>query len=203
MVGFGKVIDYANSYQTEHKDEHMQQFWSPSSTTMLGCVMKIAVSKLQDSFFAEHAQLRGSGSAGPEERMAVLRALAENRLAPEVTIMHIGVIANPHHDTAGIQHFFQHNLYPWLKQHTTLQGARHIVRSDGCAGQMKSGRHFRFVANFHTHTDWNMGVTLVWSHSESCHGKDSSDPECGRSKFRCDSYSGAMRCETHQMSLRC
>ena len=99
---FGTVIDYANSYQTEHKDEHMQQFWSQSSTTMLGCVMKVAVSKLKDSSFAEQAQLRGSGLTGPEERMAVLRVLAENRLPPEVTIMHIGVTANPHHDTAGI-----------------------------------------------------------------------------------------------------
>ena len=115
--------------------------------------------------------------------MAVLRVLAENHLPPEVTIMHIEITANPHHDTAGIQHFFQHNLYPWLKQHTTLQGVWHIVRSDGCAGQMKSGRHFRFVSNFHTYTDWNMQITLVWSHSESCHGKDLSDPECGRAKF--------------------
>ena len=48
---------------------------------------------------------------------------------------------------------------------------------------MKSGRNFRFIANFHTCTDWNMQITLVWSHSESCHGKDLSDPECGRAKF--------------------
>ena len=35
------VIDYANSYSSEHKNEHMQQFWSHSSTTILGCVMKV------------------------------------------------------------------------------------------------------------------------------------------------------------------
>jgi hypothetical protein len=48
---------------------------------------------------------------------------------------------------------------------------------------MKSGRHFRFIANFHAQTAWNLGNTLIWSHSESCHGKDLSDPECGRAKF--------------------
>jgi hypothetical protein len=44
---FGTVIYYANSYQTEHKLEHMQQFWSQSST-ILGCVMKVPVAKLTD-----------------------------------------------------------------------------------------------------------------------------------------------------------
>lgn len=28
------IIDYANSYESEHKDEHMQQFWSHASTTI-------------------------------------------------------------------------------------------------------------------------------------------------------------------------
>ena len=35
------VIEYSNSYQTEHKNEHMQQFWSHSSTTILGCVQNV------------------------------------------------------------------------------------------------------------------------------------------------------------------
>jgi len=180
---FATVIDYANSYESEHLDEHMQQFWSHGSTTMLGCVMKVPLSKLKDSFFAERARLSMSGRSPTEERMEVLHALAANHLPPEITVMHIGVTSNPHHDTAGIQHFLQHNLYPWLQEHTTLEGAYHIVRSDGCAGQMKSGRHFRFIANFHTLIAWNMQITLIWSHSESCHGKDLSDPECGRAKF--------------------
>ena len=71
---------------------------------------------------------------------------------------------------------------PWLELHTTLRGAHLLVRSDGAAGQMKSGRHFRFIASFHTF-DWSMGMVLIWSHFESCHGKDLSDPECGRAKW--------------------
>ena len=39
-------------------------------------------------------------------------------------------------------------LYPWIADCTTLRGAIHLMRSDGCAGQMKSGRHFRFISNF-------------------------------------------------------
>ena len=97
--------------------------------------------------------------------------------------MHTSITSKPQHDTIGIQHFFEHNLYPWLKRYTYLQGAHHVVHSDGCAGQMKSGRHFRVVANFHTFKAWNMDITLVWSHSKSCHGNDLSDPGCGRSKF--------------------
>ena len=87
---------------------------------------------------------------------------------------------------------------------TTLQGATHIVRSDGCAGQMKSGRHFRFISNFHTYTGWNLGITLIWTHSESCHGKDLSDPECGRAKFilRCHEMRHTADCPTMLKSSR-
>ena len=97
----------------------------------------------------------------------------------------MGITSNryPHHDAAGIQHFFRYDLYPWLAEYTRLRGARHLVRSDGCSGQMKSGRHFRFIANFHTNTDWNLQIILIWSRSESCHGKDLSDPEYGRARF--------------------
>jgi hypothetical protein len=52
-----------------------------------------------------------------------------------------------HYDIVGIQHFFEHNLMPWLKKNTTLDGALLLVRSDGCAGQMKSARHFRLNTN--------------------------------------------------------
>ena len=40
----------------------------------------------------------------------------------------------------------------------------------------------RFIASFHTY-DWNLNMHMVWSHFESCHGKDLSDPECGRAKY--------------------
>ena len=53
----------------------MQQFWSHSSTTILGCVLKVPVSKLRDESFAERARKSGSGRSAKEERMEVLRAL--------------------------------------------------------------------------------------------------------------------------------
>ena len=62
-------------------------------------------------------------------------------------------------------------LYPWIADCTTLRGAIHLMRSDGCAGQMKSGRHFRFISNFHTFL-WVLAMRLIWTHFESCHGKD-------------------------------
>lgn len=133
--------------------------------------MKIAVGDLNDRFFKEKAEKERSGRTATEERMALLRVLAANKLPPEVTIMHMGITANPHHDTAGIQHFFQYELYPWIADYTTLRGAIHLMRSDGCAGQMKSGRHFRFISNFHTFL-WALTMRLIWTHFESCHGKD-------------------------------
>ena len=84
---FAEVIDYANSYQTEHKLEHMQQFWSHCSTTILGCVLKVAVWHLKDEFFAERAEISGYDRTAAEERMETLRVLAENRLPPEITII--------------------------------------------------------------------------------------------------------------------
>ena len=177
------VIDYANSYETEHKDEHMQQFWSHQSTTILGCAMKIPVQMLNDKFFEERAVYEKTGRLAMQERMECLRVLAANKMPPEVVVMHFGITSNPHHDTAWIQHFFQHNLYPdFFQKYTVSKGARLTVRSDGCAGQMKSGRHFRWIANYHTY-DWNLDHILLWTHSESAHGKDRCDSECGRLKY--------------------
>ena len=166
------VMDYANSYAHEHKDEHMQEFWSTSSTTIFGCVMKIAIANLNDTFLPA------------DERAALIFMLDEQKLPHEVIIMHALLTPNPHHDTAGVQFFFEKRLFPWLWENTTgLQdGGLFYVRSDGCGGQFKSGRHFRFIANFAQYA-WARGVRLLWSHFESAHGKDLSDPECGRMKF--------------------
>ena len=58
--------------------------------------------------------------------MEALRVSAENKLPPEVVIMHFGITSNPHHETAGIQHYFKHDLYPWLAKYTNSQGVVHI-----------------------------------------------------------------------------
>jgi hypothetical protein len=34
--------------------------------------------------------------------MEALRVCAENKLPPELIVMHMGITENPHHDTAGI-----------------------------------------------------------------------------------------------------
>ena len=43
--------------------------------------------------------------------------------------------------------------------------------------------HFRWISNFHTEVDWNLEHMLLWTHSESAHGKDRVDSECGRCKY--------------------
>lgn len=54
------VIDYANSYTHEHRDEHYQEFWNQLSTTILGCVVKISVANLNDEFIKAQGFTRDS-----------------------------------------------------------------------------------------------------------------------------------------------
>ena len=104
-------------------------------------------------------------------------------LPPLVTITHVMVSPNPYHDTAVVQYFWKNRPFPWIWENTVgLEGGDMFVRSDNCAGQFKSGRHFRFISE-HSSLPHSRGMKLLWSHSEPCHGKDLSDPECGRCKF--------------------
>jgi len=186
---FATVMDYANSYTHLLKNEHMQRFWVQPTTTIFGCVLKIAVAHLSDDFFKHYPETGATPDGQPvywtpaQQRAELLRTLEQHGHPPEITIMHALLTPNPHHDTAGVQHFFHEQLYPWLWANTVdLEQATHYARSDGCGGQFKSGRHFRFISNF-SQSLYNKDVRLIWSHFESCHGKDLSDPECGRLKY--------------------
>ena len=154
------VTDFSNSYLHKHKYEHMQQFWCEVSSTLLGCVMRIPIDNLSDAHM-------------PADEKARLKQLLSNEgLPPLVTITHVLVTPNPHHDTAAVQHFWKEKLYPWMWENTVgLEGGCMFVRSDNCGGQFKSGRHFRFISE-HSSLPHSKGMRLLWSHFESCHGKD-------------------------------
>ena len=165
------ITDFSNSYGHKHKYEHMQQFWCEVSTSLLGCVMRIPIDNLKDSFMSA------------EEKTKLKAMLHEQDLPPLITITHVMVSPNPHHDTSVVQHFWRHKLMPWIWENTVgLEGGNMFVRSDNCSGQFKSARHFRFISEF-SNSDCSRGMKMLWSHSEPCHGKDLSDPECGRCKF--------------------
>ena len=169
------VMGYANSYSHEHRDEHYQEFWNQLSTTILGCAIKIPVANLTDQYLSKCGYTRGQ----------LVQILKDNGKPPEVTIMLSGMTANQHHDTAGVQHFLQHHMFPWLWENTQGlkdTGALFHLRTDGCRSQFKSARHFRFLSHFQK-LDWTGLMKPVHSHFESCHGKDISDPECGRYKY--------------------
>jgi hypothetical protein len=117
------------------------------------------------------------------QRVSLLETLEKHVHPPEITIMHALLTPNPHHGPAGVHHFFEHQLYPWLWNYIAgLEHAVHYARSDGVPGHFKSGRHFGFVSNFSQEL-FSKDIRLVWLHFESCHGKDLSDPECGRLKY--------------------
>ena len=151
---FATVMDYANSYTHLLKNEHMQRFWTQPSSTIFGCVLKIEVVNLHDDFFRNYPEVleteHGLVCLEPAEaRKQLLATLEKHGKPPEVTIMHALLTPNPFHDTAGVQNFFERQLYPWLWLNTIgLEAAIHHARSDGASGQFKSGRHFRFISNF-------------------------------------------------------
>ena len=158
------VTDFSNSYLHKHKYEHMQQFWCEVSTSLLGCVMRIPIDNLKDSYMSA------------TEKVKLKKLLLAEGLPPLVTITHVLVTPNPHHDTSTVQHFWKEKLYPWIWENTTgLEGGNMFVRSDNCGGQFKSARHFRFISE-HSSLPHSRGMRLLWSHFESCHGKDLSDP---------------------------
>ena len=107
-----------------------------------------------------------------DEKLRLKALLKAQGLPPLVTITHVLVTPNQHHDTSTVQHFWKQKLYPWIWENTKgLEGGQMFVRSDNCGGQFKSARHFRFISE-HSSMPHSKGMRLLWSHFESCHGKD-------------------------------
>jgi len=162
------VEDFSQSYTHRPKREHAGRFFHSISTTIYGCCLRIPLVACKDSFIA-------SG-----ERRSLQKLFDDNHLPHVLTICTFGISPDQGHDTAFVQKYHGDKLYPWLAEnchpiHT------YLMRSDGCTGQFKCGRHFRWLS---THsTTQQAEIKLVHSHSESCHGKDISDPECGRLKY--------------------
>ena len=162
------VEDFSQSYTHRPKREHAGRFFHSISTTIYGCILRIPLAAFKDSYI----------SAPLREKLTIL--FAEHDVSPVLTICTFGISPDQGHDTAFVQHYHEKHLYPWLEENCHKIDT-YMMRSDGCTGQFKCGRHFRWLA---THSTTNMKqIKVVHSHSESCHGKDMSDPECGRLKY--------------------
>jgi len=163
------VEDFSQSYTHRPKREHAGRFFHSISTTIYGCCLRIPLAACKASFIPD------------AERHTLVKLLDKNLLPHVLTICTFGISADQGHDTAFVQKYHEDKLYPWLAQnchpiHT------YLMRSDGCTGQFKCGRHFRWLST-HSSKESACGIKLCHSHSESCHGKDISDPECGRLKY--------------------
>ena len=163
------VEDFSQSYTHRPKREHAGRFFHSISTTIYGCCLRIPLAACKASFIPD------------AERHKLVKLLDKNLLPHVLTICTFGISADQGHDTAFVQKYHEDKLYPWLAQnchpiHT------YLMRSDGCTGQFKCGRHFRWLST-HSSKESAGGIKLCHSHSESCHGKDISDPECGRLKY--------------------
>lgn len=130
--------------------------------------------QLERPFFFEDYEL---------DRAETEAALLKCGKPSEVAIMHTGITQNPHHNTATVQFFIKKRLMPWIWKYTVgCEDAVIYFRSDNCAGQFKSARHFRFISEW-SKNDAAKETRLIWSHFEEKHGKDMSDWECGRQKW--------------------
>lgn len=162
------VEDFSQSYTHRPRREHAGRFFHSISTTIYGCCLRIPLKAFKDCYI----------SAQEKERLA--RVFEDNNLPHVLTICTFGISPDQGHDTAFVQHYHEKKLYPWLAEncHPIFM---YLMRSDGCTGQFKCGRHFRWLS---THTSKHpQELVICHSHSESCHGKDISDPECGRIKY--------------------
>jgi len=162
------VEDFSQSYTHRPKREHAGRFFHSISTTIYGCCLRIPLKAFKDSFISA------------EEKARLVQVFEDNDLPPVLTICTFGISPDQGHDTAFVQHYHEKKLYPWLHENCHPIHM-YLMRSDGCTGQFKCGRHFRWLS---CHTSKHpQEVVICHSHSESCHGKDISDPECGRIKY--------------------
>ena len=166
------VEDFSMSYTHRPKREHAGRFFHSISTTIYGCILRVPLAAFKDSFIAQ------------EERTKLEKLFLDNNVPPVLTICTFGVSPDQGHDTAFVQHFHHKHLEPWLQSNCNPIQVL-LMRSDGCTGQFKCGRHFRWLS---THSCTHSAqMKIQHSHSESCHGKDMSDPECGRLKYLLES----------------
>ena len=166
------VEDFSMSYTHRPKREHAGRFFHSISTSIYGCIMRIPLAAFKESFMSL------------DERTKLEELFQNCGVPPVLTICTFGVSPDQGHDTAFVQHYHLTHVEPWLESNCHPIQV-YLMRSDGCTGQFKCGRHFRWLS---THSCRHEGqMKIQHSHSESCHGKDMSDPECGRLKYLLES----------------
>ena len=159
--------DFSQSYTHAPKYEHAGRFFHSVSTTLYTCILYIPLDAASDDYI------------NPEKKKKLHQLFKDNNQPPILCISIFGLSPDPHHTTAFVQHFHEKHLIPWVRKNFPLAKRKQFVRSDGCTGQFKCGRHFRWISQ---RTEAG-GIVIEWSHSESCHGKDAGDREGGRVKF--------------------
>lgn len=164
------VEDFSNSYTHAPRFEHMGRFFHGVTSTLYTCVLYVPLDAASDSYISH------------EEKQKLHQLFKENNLPPILTISLFGLSPDPHHTTAFVQHFHEAHLIPWMREN--FPGARrvHFVRSDGCVGQFKCGRHFKWVSS----RSESGSTPKNHSHSVTAHGKDRGDSEGGAIKMSFD-----------------
>jgi hypothetical protein len=80
-------------------------------------------------------------------------------------MLHFYISDDRAHDTHYVQHYFD-KFYDSLKEHE-IRFDRHWIRSDGCAGELKSSRSFYWLCRLHK----KFNITHCWTLFETSHGK--------------------------------
>ena len=158
------VEDFSQSYTHQPKREHAGRFFHSISISICiyGCCLQIPLAACKASFISV------------QERQSLEKLFDDNLLPRVLIICTFGISADQGHATAFVQKYHEDKLYSWLVDNCHDHPIHlYLMRSDGCTGQFKCGRHFRWRS---THSSKNPQEMKVWhGHSESCHGKESND----------------------------
>ena len=192
---FACVQDFSENYHHQHRLEHQSKYFNEISSTVYGCVVRAHLADLSDEFIG-----------GAARRAELMAAFTKNAIDDDiVTFTVVAISADRHHDAAFVK-TFNIRLIKFM-QSITSSGAKFTAmhaRSDGCKAQYKCAQHFMFVSTCLSYWEkygWQYGCKVDWCFSCSCHGKDLSDPECGRCKHAAREYEGRDNVD-HDTKLR-
>lgn len=189
------VVDYAENYSHQPKNEHQSKYFSETRSTLYPVVLTVDARDMKDIFFDKE---EGDGS-GAAEKAKLLEAFEALDRRPVVTVTCMVITADPNHGHTQVMHIDDELLTPFVKHYFIEAPHTHFRRSDGCGAQFKDKHMFYWMSSHKERT----GIEIDWSYFCTAHGKCWCDPEGGtfKNKFRAQELKHVPGVKETQMPL--